>query len=121
MSENKQNEPAAQKAELGFEQRVENVIKEVLDAKFKALDTRIDTMIETHLKAKEVEVEQALRKSFGVEQDPVVHKSDLIAAIRKAATENTEKERSPAAQEKASPDGNQKPDQLDELFKGYGV
>jgi hypothetical protein len=37
------------KATVGFEQRLETVINEVLDVKFKALDLRIDKMIEEKL------------------------------------------------------------------------
>ena len=124
MSETPKNEtPAATaKADITFEQRIENVIKDVLDVKLKALDTRIDTMIEAHLKAKEVEVEHALRKSFGTEADPVIHQSDLIAAIRKASLEATEpNKKTPATVEKAGPEGNKPQSPLDIAFSKYGV
>jgi hypothetical protein len=126
MSEpSKQPLPTAEiKAEteaLNLTQRIEAVIKDVLEAKIKALELNMDKKIDDLLKSKEVEMEQALRKGFGLEQDPVIHQSDLITAIRKAQLEATPPEkRSPAATPKAGPEGN-KPagDALDALFKPF--
>jgi hypothetical protein len=113
---------AATKAEeFNLTHRIESVIKDVLDAKLKALELNMDKKIEAILKSKEVEMEQALRKGFGLEQDPVIHQSDLISAIRKAQLEASPTEkRSPAAEEKAGPTGNMKPDNpIDNLFKPF--
>lgn len=106
---------------LGFEQRMENLMKDVFDVKFKAFEAKIDTKLDELLKTKEVEMEQALRKGFGLETDPVIHKSDLVSALRKAAVEKTEKERAPVAEVKAGPEGNKPQDAIDEAFKAYGV
>lgn len=114
-------EKAVTQNDLGFEQRMEKLMMEVFDAKFKAFETKIDTKLDDLLKTKEIEMEQALRKGFGLEQDPVIHKSDLIAAIRKAATENAEKERAPAATIKGGPDGNKPLDPFDEAFAKFEV
>jgi len=116
----KEETPSATEKAATFEQRIENVIKDVLDVKLKALDLRIDKIIEDKLSAKEIEVEHALRKTFGTETDPVIHVSDLKAELRKMTLDNVEK-RSPAATEKAAPEGNKPQDPIDEQFKQYGV
>jgi len=123
MTEEKKAEPAVPdataKSDLTLEQRIMSVMQDVFDVKIKALEAKIDGKIDELLKSKEVEMEEALRKGFGLEQDPVVHKSDLIAAIRKAAVENTEKERGVAATEKAGPEGNKTEDPFDKMIKPF--
>jgi hypothetical protein len=100
-------------------ERVDAVIKAVLDKKLgKELDERVDKIVEARLKAKDIEIEEALRASFGVGKDKTLTEKDLpyiISAVRKAAVEKTEKERAPAI-EKAAPDGNKTPDPIDKLF-----
>jgi hypothetical protein len=115
-------EKAKESTEMGFEQRIEAVIKDVLDVKFKALDLRIDKMIDDKLREKEIEVEKGLRKSFGVETDPVIHQSDLVAALRKAAlATGGEEKRSPAGVEKAGPDGNTPENPFAKKLKEFGA
>jgi hypothetical protein len=113
-------EKAVADGNLNLEQRIMKVMQDVFDVKIKALEAKIDGKIDELLKTKEIEMEQALRKGFGLEQDPVIHQSDLLAALRKATVENAEK-RSPAATEKAAPEGNKPQEPLDEAFKQYGV
>ena len=104
-----------------LEKRIEAVINEYVQKAVSNLEKNIDTMISNQLAAKEIEVEKALRKGLGLENDPAVHQSDLIAAIRKATLENAEK-RSPAASTKASgPEGNQPSDPIDKMFNAYEV
>jgi hypothetical protein len=112
--------PSAETKALNLEERIMKVMQDVFDVKIKALEAKIDGKIDELLKTKEIEMEQALRKGFGLEQDPVIHQSDLLAALRKATVENAEK-RSPAATEKAAPEGNKPQEPLDEAFKQYGV
>jgi hypothetical protein len=116
-----ENKPAIEQKEEEFslEKRIENVIKDVLEVKLKALEASMDKKIEEILKTKEVEMEQALRKGFGLEQDPVIHQSDLVTALRKAALEKTDNTRSPAAAEKAGPEGNKPKDPFDEMMKPW--
>lgn len=126
MTETKQPEtPTAEAkavtAEFNLTQRIESVIKDVLESKLKALEANIDKKIEDILKAKEVEVEQALRKGLGVESDPVIHQSDLISAIRKASLEASESQKkTPAATEKAGPEGNKPNNPIDALYDNFG-
>ncbi len=86
---------------LTLEQRIMNVMKDVVETKVKALEVELDKKIDDILKAKEVEMEHALRKGFGLENDPVIHQSDLIAALRKAALDQgTGEKRTPVPKEK---------------------
>lgn len=114
-------EAKASTAEFNLTQRIEAVIKDALESKLKAMEANIDAKIEAILKAKEVEVEQALRKGLGVESDPVIHQSDLISAIRKASLETAETaKKTPAATEKAGPEGNKPTNQIDAIYDTYG-
>jgi len=100
-------EKAAKEIDFNLTQRIEGVIKDVFSLKIAALEKRMDEKIEELLKGKEVEMEQALRKGFGLDNDPVIHQSDLVAAIRKAALDNADpSKKTPAPKEKAGPDGN---------------
>ncbi len=100
--------------DMNLTERLESVIKDVLDLKLAALEKAMDKKIEDILQSKEVEMEQALRKGFGLDNDPVIHQSDLVAAIRKAALDNAESaKRTPAPKEKAGPDGNTPKDSFD--------
>ena len=72
------------------------------------------------------EAEHALRKSFGLEVDPVVHKSDLANLARKMQLETAKPaKRSPASPGVAGPEGNaeaNKPEsskKIDSLFKEF--
>jgi hypothetical protein len=111
---NETPEETAKALDFNLTQRIENVIKDVFSLKIAALEQRMDTKIEELLKGKEVEMEQALRKGFGLDNDPVIHQSDLVAAIRKAALENSDPaKKTPAPKEKASPEGNGTVDPFD--------
>jgi len=109
--------------------RVMKVMKEVRDSdlamfqkKLESFEAKLDEKIDGILKAKEVEVEQALRKGFGLEQDPVVHMSDMISAIRKASLEHAETEkRTPGPENKPGPEGTVTPSALDKLLEEFGV
>jgi len=70
------------------------------------------------------EAERSLRKSFGLEVDPVVHKSDLAAWIRKQQLEQAPtNKRSPASPGAIGPEGNTKKTgqskKIESLFKTY--
>lgn len=106
MSEKEKPNPATDKAALEeavakgvtLEQRIMGVMEDVVNTKIAALEKALDEKIDGILKSKEIEMEQALRKGFGLENDPVIHESDLIAAIRKAqlAASGGEGKRTPA-------------------------
>jgi hypothetical protein len=94
MSEKSNSAPATDKAALEdavakgtvtLEQRIMGVMEDVVNTKIAALEKALDEKIDGILKSKEIEMEQALRKGFGLENDPVIHESDLIAALRKAS------------------------------------
>lgn len=109
-----------EKGNLNLEQRIMGVMKDVIDTKILALEKALDEKIDNILKSKEIEMEQALRKGFGLEQDPVIHKSDLIAALRKASLEQSEPaKKTPAAIEKAGPTGSKSENALDKVFEQY--
>lgn len=118
-------EKATAEASVGLEKRIEGVINDYVEKKFGELSKAIDTKIDTILKGKEIEVEKALRKGFGLDNDPVIHQSDLIAAIRKAQLEVTEpasKAPAPGKLEKANPEGTTtaEPSLSSELAKRLG-
>lgn len=121
-----ENAPAvtakAESEAMNLTKRIESVIHDVLDAKLKALELAMDGKIDAILKAKEVEMEQALRKGFGLDQDPVIHQSDLISAIRKAQLEvSPSSKKTPASTEKAGPEGNKTPtNPIDQVFDDFG-
>jgi len=105
------------KEEQSLEQRIMGVMKDVIDTKLSALEKALDLKIDALLKAKEVEVEKALRKGFGLEQDPVVHMSDLIEHGRKLALEKADTgKRTPAPETPLGPEGNTQPTPIDEIF-----
>ena len=96
--------------DVGFVARIEKAFKEV--------DRDIDARIKAQVEQLELESERKLRAALGVEEDPVVHQSDLVAAIRKAFLEfSGAKNQAPAATEKAGPAGNQPDDPFDALEK----
>ena len=102
--------------------RIMKVVEEVMNAKLSAFEKTIDGKIDAIVKAKEAEVELALRKGFGLEQDPVVHMSDMISAIRKASLEHAETEkRTPGPENKPGPEGTVTPSALDKLLEEFGV
>lgn len=109
-------EPTTEKSLID---RIMGVVEDVMKAKLTEFEKKIDTKIDTLLKTKEVEVEQALRKGFGLENDPVVHMSDLIAHGRKLGLETSAPEkRSPATSPTPGPEGIQKAgdNEIDKLF-----
>jgi len=116
-------EASAKAMDFNLTQRIENVIRDVLDVKLKALELNIDKKIEDILKSKEIEMEAALRKGFGLDNDPTVHQSDLIAAIRKAqlTVSDTDK-RTPAPEASAKstgPEGTKPLNPFDEPLKKF--
>lgn len=119
----------ASEAEKTLFERVMSVMEDVrkndlamFQKKLESFEAKLDEKIDGILKAKEVEVEQALRKGFGLEQDPVVHMSDLIGAIRKASLEQAETgKRTPAPVEKGGPEGTKTLSPIDDLLKEFGV
>ena len=105
------------KDEKTLEQRIFGVMEDVMTKKLGEMEKRMDEKIETILKAKEIEVEKALRKGFGLEQDPVVHMSDLIEHGRKLALEKADTgKRTPAPETPLGPEGNTQPTPIDEIF-----
>ena len=98
--------------------RVMNVLEDVMKAKMADFEKKVDDKIDTILKSKEIEVEHALRKGFGVENDPVIHMSDLVAYGRKSALETAETgKRTPTAETPAGPEGNVELSPVDTLFE----
>jgi len=70
------------------------------------------------------EAERSLRKSIGLEVDPVVHRSDLMSFLRKAQLEKAPtNKRSPASPGQTGPEGNTtktgKTKEIESLFKQY--
>ena len=119
--EPKPAETSAQATE-SFTGRLQKAFDEALDLKLKAMEKRFDEMIDTKLKALEIEAEQVLRKGLGVSKDTPLTTADmpkLIQAVRKAALEKTENERTPVGTEKAGPEGNKPEDPIDNAFKPY--
>jgi hypothetical protein len=111
-------EKAAKTVDLNLTQRIDAVIRDVFDLKIAALEKRIDTKIEELLKGKEVEMELALRKGFGLDSDPVIHQSDLVAAIRKASLEtSTPAKKTPAPIEKGGPEPEGSKDPFDQAVE----
>jgi len=120
IKDSKNLEKATADASIGLEKRIENVFTELVEKKFAALEKRLDEKIEGILATKEVEVEHALRKGFGLDTDPVIHQSDLISAIRKAQLEVSPTEKktpAPNPLEKTSPDGTKPEDWLSKMEK----
>jgi hypothetical protein len=131
MTEEKKNEvesPSAPIAKalaegnISLEKRIESVITEYVTKAVGDLEKRIDGMINAQLKAKEIEVEQALRKGLGLENDPVLHQSDMISFMRKAALEaQTESgKKTPATIEKAGPEGTKSSNPIDTMYDSFG-
>lgn len=95
-------------ADLGLTQRIEGVVKDYFSKLETNLTKMIDDKLKTLVKAKETEVEQALRKSFGLEKDPVIHASELPGLIRRLQVENAElgKQTPTGATDETGPEGN---------------
>jgi len=113
--------PKSVPEEKGLIDRVLNVVEEAMKAKLSIFEKAIDKRIKDIVKAKDVEVEQALRKGFGLTKDLPLTTSDipsLLEQFRKAALENQEN-RSPTGNplEKGNPDGTAKKDPFDEAVK----
>jgi len=120
--ETKPSPPAASEAvkskDAPLIDRIMNVMSDVMNKKLGDFEKKIDAKIDTILKGKEVEIEQALRKGFGLENDPVVHMSDLIEHGRKLALAKTDTDkRTPASETPAGPDGNVKLSEVDRMFE----
>jgi len=107
--------------EKGLVDRVLGVVEEAMKAKLSVFEKAIDQKIKDIVKAKDVEVEQALRKGFGLTKDLPLTTSDipsLLEQFRKAALENQEN-RSPTDDplKKGNPDGTAKKDDFDEAVE----
>jgi hypothetical protein len=119
--ENMTEKPIEKPAEATLIDRVTGVIEDVMKAKLATFEKKIDDKIESILKAKEIEIEQALRKSFGTETDPVIHSSDMIAFFRKAQLEASDaSKKTPAAIEKAGPEGTKPSNPIDKMYNDFG-
>jgi len=109
--------PAIKATDAPLIDRIMNVMSEVMNKKLGDFEKKIDAKIDVILKGKEVEIEQALRKGFGLENDPVVHMSDLIEHGRKLALAKAETDkRTPGAETPAGPEGNVKLSPVDQMF-----
>jgi hypothetical protein len=93
---------------LGLTPRFERVMKDTMKLFEDRMEKSFNEMMETKLAALSIEAEQVLRKGLGLEHDPVVHYSELVSAIRKAALENTPPQtKTPLnTKEKGTPDGD---------------
>jgi ribosome-associated translation inhibitor RaiA len=124
---NEKSTPDIKVESIGLEQRIEKAVNEYVEKKiegrFATLEKALDEKVDAILKAKEIEVEKALRKGFGLETDPVMHQSDIIAYMRKVELEKAETlKKTPAAIEKAGPEGaGTAPNPIDNLMKQYGI
>ena len=93
-------------------------IEKTLEDKVDAMEKRFDGKIEKSLSAKEIEMERALRKGFGLESDPVIHMSDLIAYGRKGALEKADTgKRTPAKEGEKGPEGTVATDSISKMFE----
>ena len=116
--------PAAEeKAEnFDFTVRLTKAFNEAAEVKIAEMEKKFDSMIESKLKALEIEAEQVLRKGLGVSKDAPLTTADipkLVKMAREAALEKTENTRSPAALEKAGPAGNQPEDPFAAMLKPF--
>ncbi len=96
--------------------RVMGVMSDVMTKKLGDFEKKIDEKIDSILKTKEIEVERALRKGFGLESDPVIHMSDLIAYGRKQALEKADTGKRTPATDTGGPEGTVKPDPIQKMF-----
>jgi len=110
-------EKGAGKTEPSLMERIMGVVEDVLEKRMEVFEKKIDDKFETMLKSKEVEVEQALRKGFGLEQDPVVHMSDMITYGRKMALEKADTgKRTPGKEGDKGPEGTVATDPISKMF-----
>jgi hypothetical protein len=108
------------KPDITLIDRITGVIEDVMKAKLGTFEKTIDEKLEAIIKAKEIQIEQALRKSFGTETDPVIHSSDMIAYFRKAQLDNAESgKKTPASVEKAGPEGTMPQSPFDAMLKPF--
>ena len=133
LMEQKQTEEPFSATALSRQERMAKVLsewnaqKEVDDlAKIKAFDEARAKAFDEKFAAYKAETEKSdeevLRRFLGVNKDETLKMSDvpkLLTALRKASLEKTEKERGPAATEKAGPEGNKPEDPIDKAFKPY--
>jgi hypothetical protein len=101
--------------------RIMGVMEDTMKLKLAGFEQQIDQKIETILKAKEIEVEQALRKGLGLTTDKPLTTGDiptLIEQVRKAALENSPpNKKTPAGIQKGTPDGTNTEDPFDQAVK----
>jgi len=111
----------ASAAEKSFMDRIIGVMQELVTKKFSEFEKAMDDKIAQILAQKELEVEQGLRKSLGLQEDPVVTQSQLIGQVRKMLLEaNAPEKRSPTAATSTTPgpDGIQK-GEANEIDKAF--
>lgn len=70
--------------EANFVDRIKNIMDEQIEALRRDLTTIIDAKMAGIVKEKEQQIEEGLRKSLGLDPDPVLRMSDLDKFIRKA-------------------------------------
>lgn len=116
-------------ADLGLTKRIERTINAYFDKIEKRLNKMIDEKMTAIVKAKEDEIEESLRKSFGLDKDAPVHMSDLAEFARKLQLDTAQKsKRVPATKGSAGPEGNgdetnatESTKTMNALLKEYGV
>jgi hypothetical protein len=113
---------------LGLTKRIERTVSAYFDLIEKKLDEKIEEKMKKIVAQKEKDVETQLRKSFGLDKDPVVHVSDLERFARKAKLATAEgTKRTPASPGEAGPEGNidasksKQTNTIESLMKQYGV
>lgn len=112
-------EGEAKSTDKALTDRILDVVGEAMTKKLADFEKKMDEKLDNILKAKEIEVERALRKGFGLEEDPVVHMSDLITYGRKLALEKAETGKRTPGKEEAGPEGTSKEHPVDALFKAF--
>jgi hypothetical protein len=109
-------------------QKFESFMNDLLAQYGRVMTKKFDEMMEKKIKNAETRFEQGLRKTFGLEKDPVVHLSELPTIIRKMQLETAEGGKgTPASPTKGEtgPEGNKpltkdgRPD-LDTVKARYG-
>ena len=107
--------------------RIERVVQAYFTELEKRLDKKFEDKMAQLVKQKENEMEDALRKSFGLDEDPVVHASDLQKFVRKMQVETAQPgKKTPGSPGATGPEGNAQDlrtpqsKEIDDLFKAVG-
>lgn len=113
--------------ELPFFERIKGFLKDYMDE----FERRMTAQMKDHAKQIVVnhdkEMDQMLRKEFGLDKDPVVHLSDLKKFARQVQLEAAESgKRTPASPGTSGPEGNvellksQQANDVRSVFRSYG-